>query len=109
MNSLEVCAGGGGQALGLEYAGFNHVALVDIDHWSCETLKNNRPSWNVLQEDLRKFDATPFRGVDLLAGGVPCPPFSKAGKQLGADDDRNLFPEIIRLVRQCEPKAVLIE
>lgn len=68
-------------------AGFNHVALVEIDPDACATLRLNRPAWNTLNVDLREFSGTPYRGVDLLAGGVPCPPFSKAGKQLGAKDD----------------------
>lgn len=112
LTSIELCAGGGGQALGLESAGFGHEALVEIDDWSRKTLKLNRPQWNVLegpQSDLTKFDASPFRGVDLVAGGVPCPPFSVAGKQLGPEDERDLFPEAIRVVDQVRPKAVMLE
>ncbi len=108
--SLELCAGAGGQALGLEQAGFDHVALVEIEPLACQTLRINRPGWNVLQQDLRHFDAIPFRGkIDLVAGGVPCPPFSVAGKQLGQLDERDLFPEAIRITQECEPKAVLLE
>lgn len=109
MRSLEICAGAGGQALGLEMAGFEHVALVEIDSAACLTLKHNRPHWNVLQQDLRDYSAKQEFGIDLLAGGVPCPPFSVAGKQLGSKDERDLFPEAIRLVRECRPKAVMIE
>ncbi|HYH07678.1 MAG TPA: DNA cytosine methyltransferase [Thermoanaerobaculia bacterium] len=109
LTSLEICAGGGGQALGLEMAGFEHVALVELDRHACATLRYNRPSWNVIQADLRDFDGRPYRGIDLLAGGVPCPPFSKAGKQLGHNDERNLFPEAIRLVRETQPRAVMLE
>lgn len=109
LTSLEVCAGGGGQALGLEKAGFKHVGLVEIDKHACATLRLNRPRWNVIQEDIKSFDASLFRGVDLLAGGLPCPPFSKAGQQLGHADERNLFPAAIRLVDQVRPRAVLIE
>lgn len=109
MTSIEICAGAGGQALGLEQAGFQHLALVEIDHHACLTLKANRPSWNVLEMDLKDFSAKEYRGVDLLAGGVPCPPFSVAGKQLGKDDERNLFPEVIRLVSECSPRAIMIE
>ena len=58
---------------------------------------------------MRAFDGAPYAGVDLLAGGLPCPPFSKAGKQLGDADERNLFPEAIRLVRQMQPRALMIE
>lgn len=107
---LEICAGAGGQALGLEAAGFEHVAAVEIDRHACATLRQNRPDWNVIESDIRVFDGKPFRGrVDLLAGGVPCPPFSIAGKQLGSDDDRDLFPEAIRLVSEISPRAVMLE
>lgn len=110
--SLELCAGAGGQALGIEKAGFNHEALVEIDDWCRKTLKLNRPSWNVVegaQTDLCNFDARPFAGVDLVAGGVPCPPFSKAGKQLGGADERDLFPDALRVVDEVRPKAVMLE
>ena len=112
LSSIEVCAGAGGQALGLEDAGFAHEALVEIDHHCRNTLRRNRPEWNVIENeqiDLRQFDGRPYKGVDLLAGGLPCPPFSVAGKQLGHNDERNLFPEAIRLVDQIRPKAVMIE
>lgn len=109
MISLEMCAGAGGQALGLETAGFDHAALVELDAMACQTLRLNRPEWNVLEQDLRSFDATPYKGVDLVAGGVPCPPFSKAGRQLGAADERDLFPEAIRVVDEVRPAAVMLE
>ncbi len=109
LTSLELCAGGGGQALGLELAGFAHQGLVEIDSRCCETLRFNRPQWQVFEQDLETFDGSPFRGVDLLAGGLPCPPFSKAGKQLGKADERNMFPPAIRLIDQIRPRAVMIE
>lgn len=110
MMCLELCAGAGGQAIGLERAGFQHAALVDIDRHCRETLRKNRPHWNVIEEgDLRKFDARPYKGVDLVAGGLPCPPFSVAGKQLGKLDERNLFPEAVRVIEECQPRAVMIE
>jgi DNA (cytosine-5)-methyltransferase 1 len=109
MESLELCAGAGGQALGLERAGFSHIGLVEIDHDACETLKVNRPHWNVINKDICQFNASEYKGVDLLAGGLPCPPFSTAGKQLGAQDERNLFPEAIRIVDQVRPKAIMFE
>jgi DNA (cytosine-5)-methyltransferase 1 len=109
LYSLEICAGGGGQALGLERAGFRHVNLVEIDQHACNTLRFNRPEWKVSQTDLAHFSAIPFRGIDLLAGGVPCPPFSKAGKQLGCEDERDLFPQALRLVDECRPKVVMLE
>jgi DNA (cytosine-5)-methyltransferase 1 len=108
--SLEICAGAGGQALGLEQAGFDHVAVVEIDPHACQTLRANRPTWRVIEQDLHSFSAKEFRGkVDLFAGGVPCPPFSVAGKQLGSDDERDLFPTALRLIEECKPTAVMIE
>ena len=109
LSSIEICAGAGGQALGLEMAGFNQLALIEIDNYACKTLKANRPNWNVIEADLKNFDARGFSDIDLLAGGVPCPPFSVAGNQLGENDERNLFPDVIRLVSECRPKAVMIE
>ena len=90
MTCVEICAGAGGQAIGLEDAGFEHVAAIEIDADACETLRLNREHWNVIEKDVHGFDGKPLRGqVTLLAGGVPCPPFSIAGKQLGADDERD--------------------
>lgn len=109
LKSVEICAGAGGQALGLSMAGFHHVALVEYEKEYCEVLKANRPDWNVICADVHDFDGTPYRGVDLFAGGVPCPPFSVAGKQLGKDDERDLFPEAIRLIREINPRAVMLE
>jgi DNA (cytosine-5)-methyltransferase 1 len=109
LTSIEMCAGAGGQALGLERAGFDHADLVEWDENACNTLRFNRPKWNVIQGDLREYQALGKSGVDLLAGGVPCPPFSKAGKQLGSSDERDLFPEAIRLVSEAKPRAVMLE
>jgi len=112
MTSLELCAGAGGQALGLDQAGFAHAGLVEIDPYCCGTLRLNRPNWKVFEKDLSLFaeeDASPFKGIDLLAGGLPCPPFSIAGKQLGTRDERNLFPVAIDLVDMLRPRAVMIE
>jgi DNA (cytosine-5)-methyltransferase 1 len=107
--SIEICAGGGGQALGLENAGFEHLALVEIEPLACATLKWNRPDWKVIQNNVKDFVATEYNDVDLFAGGVPCPPFSIAGKQLGDLDERDLFPEALRLIKECNPKAILLE
>lgn len=109
LSSLEICAGAGGQAFGLERAGFEHQALVEIDAAACQTLRHNRPSWNIVERDVREINGLDYRGIDLLAGGVPCPPFSIAGKQLGGEDDRDLFPTAIDLVAQTQPKAVILE
>ncbi len=109
LHSLEICAGAGGQALGLEQAGFEHDACVEIEPAACDTLRLNRPRWNVLQTDVRELSGRDYRGIDLFAGGVPCPPFSVAGRQLGADDDRDLFPVALRIVEDARPTAVILE
>ncbi len=112
FTSVEICSGAGGQALGLEQAGFEHRALVEIDPHCCNTLRANRPGWTVYEKDVCEFaarDAAAFRGVDLLAGGLPCPPFSIAGKQLGERDERNLFPAALDLTAAIKPRAVMIE
>ena len=105
----EFCVGGGGQALGLEAAGFDCVVAVEIDGNCCTTLRLNRPQWDVRQEDMRLVDGSRWKKVDLFAAGVPCPPFSIAGKQLGVDDDRDMFPDALRLIKEMQPKAVLLE
>lgn len=109
LTVIEICAGAGGQSLGLEQAGFSHVAAIEIDSDACGTLKSNRPDWHVVQRDVRALDGSEYAGVDLLAGGVPCPPFSIAGKRLGMDDERDLFPEALRLVSEFRPRAVMLE
>lgn len=105
----EFCSGGGGQALGLEAAGFDCVVAVEIDSNCCTTLRLNRPQWDVRQEDMRLVDGRHWMKVDLFAAGVPCPPFSIAGKQLGVDDNRDMFPDALRLIREMRPRAVLLE
>ncbi len=109
LTCLEICAGAGGQSLGLEQAGFAHAAAVELDPDACTTLRLNRPGWKIVEQDVHHFDGGGYPGVDLLAGGVPCPPFSIAGRQLGADDERDLFPQALRLVQECQPAAVMLE
>lgn len=110
FTSVEICAGAGGQALGLERAGFSHAVLVEYEEEYCACLRRNRPGWNVVCKDVRDFHGDAFRGTaDLLAGGVPCPPFSVAGRQRGADDERDLFPQMLRLAEEICPRAVMIE
>ncbi|MBR1418057.1 MAG: DNA (cytosine-5-)-methyltransferase, partial [Synergistaceae bacterium] len=109
LKCVEICAGAGGQALGLAMAGFDHVVLVEYESAYCDVLKQNRPDWNVICEDVHNFNGKLYQGVDLLAGGVPCPPFSMAGRQLGASDERDLFPEALRLIREIKPRAVMLE
>src|ERR1700683_4089492 len=103
LTSLELCAGGGGQAIGLESAGFRHLGLVELDRHAVATLRANsakhRLGWNVIEADINRWDASAFKGcIDLLAGGLPCPPFSRAGEQLGEDDERNLWPAALKIV-----------
>ncbi|GGR78384.1 cytosine-specific methyltransferase [Streptomyces aureoverticillatus] len=109
---VELCSGAGGQALGLEQAGFNHQALIDLDHDACQTLRQNRPNWHVVRADLRSAEclqaATAARPC-LLAAGVPCPPFSIAGRQLGLQDERDLIPAALALVSAVKPRAILLE
>ncbi|MDT0484790.1 DNA cytosine methyltransferase [Streptomyces doebereineriae] len=121
--SVEICAGAGGQALGLHNALFKHLALIEIDRNAVATLEKNvqdNAEWEgceVISADLTKLVPSELRerlgldpgDLDLLAGGVPCPPFSVAGKQLGRDDERDLFPTMLELVDELEPKAVMIE
>lgn len=114
LTSIEMCAGAGGQALGLERAGFHHRALIEIDEKFAATLKLNRPDWSIALKDLRDWaakDTWVFKDqdIDLLSGGLPCPPFSIAGKQLGSKDERNLFPAALKAVAVIRPKAVLLE
>ena len=109
MTAVELCAGAGGQALGLERAGFEHVGLVEIDPWASHTLRTNRPEWPVTEGDVREFSVATYENLTLLAGGVPCPPFSMAGKRLGHLDERDLFPAALDRVEQALPEAVLLE
>jgi DNA (cytosine-5)-methyltransferase 1 len=110
LTCLEICAGAGGQSLGLEQAGFAHEAAVELDHDACETLRVNRGSeWKIIEDDVHNLDGRAFTGIDLLSGGVPCPPFSIAGKRLGQEDDRDLFPQALRLIGETGPRAVLLE
>jgi DNA (cytosine-5)-methyltransferase 1 len=110
LRSVEICAGAGGQALGLEQAGFGHEFVVEIDPDACETLRLNRGGdWKILEGSVADVDGRAFGQVDLFAGGVPCPPFSIAGRQLGRDDERDLFPQALRLIEESAPRAVLLE
>jgi DNA (cytosine-5)-methyltransferase 1 len=109
--AIELCAGGGGHAIGISAAGFSHVVLVETNRNACATLKANRPEWSVWMRDLRQFDATEFKRCELtlVTGGVPCQPFTIAGHQKGRNDDRDLFPEAIRIVGECLPRAIMFE
>jgi DNA (cytosine-5)-methyltransferase 1 len=109
LSSLELCTGAGGQAIGLEAAGYDHEAVVEIDRDCCNTLRLNRPEWTVLERDMKTLKGRPYKGIDLFAAGLPCPPFSIAGKQLGEKDERNLFPAALRLIDEINPRAIMIE
>lgn len=109
--SIELFAGAGGLALGLEKAGLKHVMLNEFDHTACETLRKNRTSWNVVEGDVHNIDFSPFKDkVDVLTGGFPCQAFSYAGKKLGFEDARGtLFFEWARAVKEIQPKICVGE
>lgn len=117
MRSVELFAGAGGLALGISAAGFRHDAVVEWDHDACETIRENQGlgseyvrGWPLHEGDVKDFSYSPIpRGIDLLAGGPPCQPFSMAGKHRGHEDDRNMFPEVVRAIRELQPKAILVE
>jgi DNA (cytosine-5)-methyltransferase 1 len=111
LSAVEICAGAGGQSLGLELAGFDHALAVELDENAVNTLRENR-DWDVRHGDVADdsvWDPNEYVGVDLLAGGVPCPPFSIAGKQLGAADERDLFAWAVELAGKMQPRALLLE
>src|ERR1700761_5977210 len=110
-NVLELFAGAGGLAIGLEQAGLKCTALNEIDHWAAETLRFNRPHWNVLEGDIRNLSFTHLKGkVDVVTGGFPCQAFSYAGKKLGLQDARGtLFYEFARAVQETSPSICIGE
>lgn len=109
--SIELFAGAGGLALGLEQAGIEHILLNEIDKYAAQTLKNNRPEWNVEKSDIRDLDFSAYKGkIDLLTGGFPCQAFSYAGKKLGFEDTRgSLFFEFARALKETEAPVFLAE
>ncbi|MDV6281499.1 DNA (cytosine-5-)-methyltransferase [Rhodococcus jostii] len=118
LSVIEICAGAGGQSLGLEKAGFQHKLAVELNPDAVATLKRNRPKWDVKCGDVAdrtiwdpaKYSPASDNGqTDLFAGGVPCPPFSIAGKRLGADDERDLFAWAVEQTPVIQPRAVLLE
>ena len=108
---LELFAGAGGLAVGMEKAGLNCVALNDNDKWACQTLRKNRPNWKVLEGDIKDFDFSEYHDrVDVVAGGFPCQAFSYAGKKLGLADARGtLFYEFARVVKEVNPPICIGE
>lgn len=114
LKVVEICAGAGGQSLGLECAGFEHQLAIELDLNAATTLRHNLPNGNEIVRvgdvaDRTVWDPAEHVGVDLLAGGVPCPPFSIAGKQLGAGDERDLFAWAVELCGTVKPRALLLE
>lgn len=117
LTSIELFAGAGGLSVGVARAGFEHLAVVEWNAHACATLRSNRErgyepvrNWPIMEADVRELDFRDYEGrVDLLAGGPPCQPFSLGGKHRGREDSRDMFPELIRAVRQCKPKAILVE
>lgn len=109
--SIELFAGAGGMAIGMEKAGFKHLLLNEIDKWACETLRLNRPKWNVVEGDISKIDFSVYKDkVDLITGGFPCQAFSYAGKKLGFEDTRGtLFFEFARSIIEAQPKVFIGE
>jgi DNA (cytosine-5)-methyltransferase 1 len=105
---LELCAGMGAMGLGFERAGFQHVALVELDPRCIETMKANGFA-HVHQASIETFDFSRFHGVDVVSGGCPCTPFSIAGKHGGSSDSRNLWPHMVRAVAETQPRAFLFE
>lgn len=108
---VELFAGAGGLAIGLEKSGFKSLLLNEFDRHACATLRANRPKWNVLEGDIRSIDFTPYKNkVDVLSGGFPCQAFSYAGKKLGFEDTRGtLFFEFARAVKEVNPKVIVAE
>lgn len=113
LTSVELFTGAGGLALGVAAAGFEHKLLLEYNKHACSTLRENRAAFGascqIHEGDVKSFDFTPFAGVDLLAAGAPCQPFSIGGKHKAHSDERNLFPQVFRAQREMRPKAVIVE
>lgn len=117
MRAIELFAGAGGLAIGTALAGFKHDMVLEWNHDACETIRHNQQTgaqivqgWPVFEGDVRAFDYSVFQdGVDLVAGGPPCQPFSLGGKHKGHEDERDMFPEAVRAVRILKPKAFMVE
>lgn len=109
MKSLELFSGAGGLAQGLEFAGFQHTALVEWNKDACNSLRSNFKNTEVIEGDIRDFDFKQFKGVDLISGGPPCQPFSMGGKALGNSDGRDMFPYAINGIRELAPRAFMFE
>lgn len=117
MRSVELFAGAGGLAIGVSDAGFRHEAVLEKDRHSCETIRHNQrrkvdpiADWTLHETDARTFDYSGLpEDLDLIAGGPPCQPFSLGGRHRGRDDERDMFPEMVRAIRELKPRAVIVE
>lgn len=117
MKCVELFAGAGGLAMGVHLAGFKPQAVVEWDKWACDTIRENGArghplvaGWNVHQGDVRGFDWDALGdGIDLVAGGPPCQPFSMGGKHKAHRDDRDMFPATVDIVRRLKPRAFIVE
>lgn len=109
MQSLEIFSGAGGLAEGLRLSGFIHKALLENNKNACNSLRLNFSNSKILEKDIKLFDYTSYRGVEVIAGGPPCQPFSLGGKAKGFEDSRDLFPHAIRGIRELKPKAFMFE
>ena len=109
INGIEIFSGAGGLATGIGLSGINHNAFVEWNHDACNTLRENFGADIVHEGDIRSFDFTPFYGVDIIAGGPPCQPFSLGGKAKGNEDARDMFPSAIRSIRELLPKVFFFE
>jgi DNA (cytosine-5)-methyltransferase 1 len=117
LKSLELFTGAGGLALGTHLAGFEHVGLLEWNRDACNTLRLNAAAnalpgisqWPVEEADIKTINFSRFRGVELVAGGVPCQPFSIGGKHQAMDDARDMFPDFVRAIRTLQPRAFIVE
>lgn len=117
MKSIELFAGAGGLGMGISLAGFEHLAVVEWDRWACDTIRENQQrgfplvsEWAVTEGDVRRFDLSAVpEGLDLVAGGPPCQPFSMGGKHRAYNDERDMFPAAIETIRKLKPRAFIIE
>ncbi|MBI1175685.1 MAG: hypothetical protein GC139_10545 [Sideroxydans sp.] len=117
MKCVELFAGAGGLAMGVHLAGFEPQAVVEWDRWACDTMRENGArgyplvaGWNVHEGDVRAFAWENItEGIDLLAGGPPCQPFSMGGKHRAHDDSRDMFPATVDIVRRLRPRAFIVE
>ncbi|EQD48709.1 DNA-cytosine methyltransferase, partial [mine drainage metagenome] len=117
LRSVELFVGAGGLAIGTAQAGFAHESVIDCDQFACATLRRNKAEgvapakdWEIIERDVREYDFSRHQGnADVVIGGPPCQPFSLGGKHLGAADQRNMFPQAVRAVREIAPKAFMFE